>query len=87
MDSLNLYKKEGKGRSFTCILHHGRKSYFLEQRTSFESINRWVLVLLSYLDSEFLTPQVGLFSNYMGNLLMSPTFHIFVVGIFVSKPT
>ena len=39
LDSLNLYKKEGKGSSFTCILHHGSKSCLLEQRTSFESIN------------------------------------------------
>ena len=44
LDSLNLYKKEGKGISFTCFLHHGRKSYFLEQSTSFESINSWLLV-------------------------------------------
>ena len=39
LDSLNLYKKEGKGSSFTCFLHHGSKSCFLEQGTSFESIN------------------------------------------------
>ena len=44
LESLNLYKKEGKGSSFTCILHHGNKSCFLEQSTSFESINSWVLV-------------------------------------------
>ena len=44
LDSLNLYKKEGKGSSFTCILHHGIKSCFLEQSTSFESINSWVSV-------------------------------------------
>ena len=44
LDSLNLYKKEGKGSSFTCILHHGSKYYFLEKSTSFESINSWVLV-------------------------------------------
>ena len=44
LDSLNLYKKEGKGSSFTCFLHHGNKSCFLEQSTSFESINSWVLV-------------------------------------------
>ena len=44
LDSLKLYKKEGKGSSFTCIFHHGSKSCFLEQSTSFESINSWVLV-------------------------------------------
>ena len=44
LDLLNLYKKEGKGISFTCILHHGSKSCFFEQRTIFESINTWVLV-------------------------------------------
>ena len=44
LDSLNLYTKEGKGSSFTCILHHGSKSCSLEQNTCFESINRWVLV-------------------------------------------
>ena len=38
LDSLNLYKKEGNGSSFTCFLHHGSKSCFLEQSTSFESI-------------------------------------------------
>ena len=53
LDSLNLYKKEGKGSSFTCILHHGSKSCFLEQSTSFESINSWVLVFWPYPDSEF----------------------------------
>ena len=37
LDSLNLYKKEGKGISFTCFLHHGSKSCFLKQSTSFES--------------------------------------------------
>ena len=40
LDSLNLYKKEGKGSSFTCFLHHGSKSCFLEQSTSFESIKQ-----------------------------------------------
>ena len=45
LDSLNLYKKEGKGISFTCFFNHGSKSCFLEQSTSFESINSWVLVL------------------------------------------
>ena len=44
LDSLNLYKKEGKGSSFTCFLHHGSKSCFLEQSTSFESIDSWVLI-------------------------------------------
>ena len=44
LDSLNLSKKEGKGSSFTCFLHHGSKSCFFEQSTSFESINSWVLV-------------------------------------------
>ena len=44
LDSLNLYKKEGKGSPFTFFLHRGSKSYFLEQRTGFESINSWVLV-------------------------------------------
>ena len=44
LDLLNLYKKEGKGSSFTCFLHHGSKSFFLEQSTGFESINSWVLV-------------------------------------------
>ena len=44
LDLLNLYKKEGKGSSFTCILHHGSKFCFLEQSTSFESTNSWVLV-------------------------------------------
>ena len=44
LDSLNLYKKAGKGSSFTCFLHHGSKSCFLEQSTSFDSINSWVLV-------------------------------------------
>ena len=44
LDSLNLYKKEGKGSSFTCLLHHGNKSCLLEQSTSIESINSWVLV-------------------------------------------
>ena len=44
LDSLNLYKKEGKGSSFTCFLYHGSRSCFLEQTTSFESINNWVLV-------------------------------------------
>ena len=73
LDSLNLYKKEGKGSSLTFFLHHGSNSSFLEQSTSFESINNWVLVFWPYLDSKFLTPLVGLFSNYMGNLSMSPT--------------
>ena len=40
LDSLNLYKKEGKGSSFTCFLHNGSKSCFLEQNTSFESIKQ-----------------------------------------------
>ena len=31
LDSLNLYKKEGKGSSFTCFLHHGSKSCFLNK--------------------------------------------------------
>ena len=44
LDSLNLYKKEGKEISFTFLLHHGSESFFLEQSTSFESINSWVLV-------------------------------------------
>ena len=44
LDSLNVYKKEGKGISFTFFLHHGSKSCFLEQSSSFESINSWVLV-------------------------------------------
>ena len=45
LDSLNLYKKEGKGKGyFHVFLHHGSKSCFLEQSTSFESINSWVLV-------------------------------------------
>ena len=35
LDSLNLYKKEGKGISFTCILYHRSKSCFLEQSTNF----------------------------------------------------
>ena len=35
LDSLNFYKKEGKGSSFTCFLHHGSKSCFFEQSTSF----------------------------------------------------
>ena len=35
LDSLNLYKKEGKGSSFTCFLHHGSKSCFFEQSTIF----------------------------------------------------
>ena len=48
LDSLNLYKKEGKRSSFTCFLHHGSKSCFLEQSTSFESINSWVLVFWPY---------------------------------------
>ena len=39
LDSLNLYKKEGKGSSFTCFSHNGSKSCFLEQSTGFESIN------------------------------------------------
>ena len=85
LDSLNLYKKEGKGSSFTCILHHGNKFCFLEQSTSFESINSWVLVFWPYPDSEFLTPPVGLFSNYMGNLSMSPTLYICFVGPFCIK--
>ena len=46
LDSLSLYKKEGKGSSSTCFLHHGSKSCFLEQSTSFESINSWA----SYFD-------------------------------------
>ena len=83
LDSLNLYKKEEKGSSFTCILHHGSKSCFLEQSTSFDSINSWVLVFLPYPNSEFLTPPVGLFSNYMGNLSLQICF----VGHFVSKST
>ena len=85
LDSLNLYKKEGKGSSFTCIFHHGSKSWFLEQSTIFESINSWVLVFLPYPDSELITPPVGLFSNYMGNLSMSPTLQICFVGPFVSN--
>ena len=45
LDSLNLYKKEGKGKVyFHVFLYHGSKSSFLEQSTSFESINSWVLV-------------------------------------------
>ena len=44
LESLNLYTKEGKGSSLTCLLYHGRKSCLLEQSTSFESINSWVLV-------------------------------------------
>ena len=44
LDSLKIYEKEGKGISFTCILHHGSKYCFLEQSTHFESINSWVLV-------------------------------------------
>ena len=44
LESLNLYKKEGKGSSFKCLLHHGSKYCILEQSTSFESINNWVLV-------------------------------------------
>ena len=39
LDSLKLYKKEGRGISFTCFLRHGSKSYFLKQITIFESIN------------------------------------------------
>ena len=35
LDSLNLYKKEGKGSSFTCLLHHGSKSCLLEQKHQF----------------------------------------------------
>ena len=36
LDSLNLYKKEGKGKVyFHVFLHHGSKSCFLEQSTSF----------------------------------------------------
>ena len=85
LDSLNLYKTEGKGSSFTCLLYQGSKSCFLEQSTGFESINSWVLVFLPYPDSKFLTHPVGFFSNDMGNMSMSPTLHICVVGSFMSK--
>ena len=44
LELLNLYKKEGKGSSFTCFLYHGSKSCFLEQSTIFYYINSWVLV-------------------------------------------
>ena len=44
LDSLNLYKKEGKGSLFTCILHHGNKFCILEKSTIFEFINSWILV-------------------------------------------
>ena len=44
LESLNLYKKDGKGISYTCFLQCGNKSYLLEQSTSFESIHSWVLV-------------------------------------------
>ena len=55
------------GSSFTCILHHGSKSCFLEQSTSFESINSWVLVFfLSYPDSEFLLLWLVCFSIIWG---------------------
>ena len=44
LDSLNLYNKEGKGISFKCLIYYRNKSCLLEQNTSFESINSWVLV-------------------------------------------
>ena len=31
LDSLKLYKKEGKGSSFKCLLYHGSKSCLLEK--------------------------------------------------------
>ena len=63
LDSLNLYKKEGKASSFTCILHRGINSFLLEQSTSFEFINSWVLVL-PYLDSDFYSSSWLLFQLY-----------------------
>ena len=55
LDSLNLYKKEGKGKGYLHVfLHHGSKSCFLEQSTSFESFNSWVLVFDLILIQSFL---------------------------------
>ena len=60
LDSLNLYKKEGKGSSFTCVLHHGSKSCLLKKSTSFESINSWVSVFdLIPIQSFLLLPLVS----------------------------
>ena len=84
LDSLNIYKKEGKGSSFKCILYHGIKSCLIEQSTNFDSINSWVLVFDIILIQNC-TPPVGFFSNYVENLSMSPTLNICIIGSFVSK--
>ena len=45
LDSLKPLQERGEGKVyFHVFLHHGSKSCFLEQSTSFESINSWVLV-------------------------------------------
>ena len=83
LDSLNLYKKEGR-EIYSHFLHHGNKSCLLEQSTSFESMNSWFLVF-DLIPIQIFTPPVGSFSNYMENLSMSPTLQICIVGPLVSK--
>ena len=64
LDSLNLYKKEGRGSSFTCILHHGRNYFVLEQSTNFESINSWVSIFYFILFQSFYSSSFLLFQLY-----------------------
>ena len=79
LDSLNLYKKEGREV-------HSHVFYIMG--ASIVSLNKAPILSLSTVGSQFLTlsqfrvftPPVGIFSNYMGNLAMSPTLYICFVG-------
>ena len=77
-------QERGKGSSFICILHRGSKYFLLEQSTIF-SLS--IVGSQSSTLSRFIvfTPPVGFFSNYMGNLSMSPTLQIYFIGPFVLK--
>ena len=60
---------------------------------SLVSLNKAPILSLSIVGSQFFTlsrfivfnPPVGLFSNYMGNLSISSTLQVCVIGTFVSK--
>ena len=65
LDSLNLYKKEGR-EIYSCFLHRGSKSCLLEQSTSFESINSWVSVFDFISIHSFLLLQLASFPIIWG---------------------
>ena len=85
LDLLNLCKKEGR-EVHSHVFYIMAASVFSLYKAPFLSLSTvGSLYFLPYPDSKFLTPPVGLFSNYKGNLSMSSTLQICFVGPFVLK--